>query len=400
MLRADLSRAPRLLLEATLYPLQGHRFQPTGFPDLGPAAYQLPDGTPMLLVESPQSVANRLEAVCWDAAADDWVAPLRGLPYIRVLWDGWPITNSVLEAHRLSSRYILRDGKGDFPARLQPELWERDFGPVDIRRLARVVFKYDTNALIHGVFLAHKEIAGGRLRLQRLLSGFIEAADVRPVESGGAKNDRVDPTGQRCTFPVPARTSGGAKNDRVDPTGNTSKRSRRARETSSVKNDQVDSKGNTSLGYGTIPFHRTEYVARTITAYFNLDLATLRAYDLGPEAEELTIALSLWKVQQFLATGLRLRTACDLMCQDLKVVAPEGFALPSAGILGKMLPDLIAACRGLFASPPVTEVQWEPEKADAGGGSSSKGPDDSQTEVQWEPEEADAAQDDAQEDEE
>ena len=317
VLRAATSRAPRLLLEATLRPVQGHRFQPTGFPDLGPAAYQLPDGTPMLLVESPQSVANRLEAVCWDSAADDWVPPLRGLPYIRVLWGGRPITNSVLEAHRLNSRYILRDGKGDFLARLQPELRELDFGPVDIRRLARVVFKYDPNALIHGVFLARKEIAGGRLRLQRLLSGFIEAADVRPVESGGVKNDRVDPT------------------------------------------------GNTRLGYGNVPFHRTEYVARTITAYFNLDLATLRAYDLGPEAEELVIALSLWKVQQFLATGLRLRTACDLVCQDLKVVAPEGFAVPSAGNLAEMLPGLIAACRGLFASPPVTEVQWEPEKAGA-----------------------------------
>jgi CRISPR-associated protein Csb1 len=31
-----LKTAPRLLLEARLKPLQGHRFQPTGFADLGP----------------------------------------------------------------------------------------------------------------------------------------------------------------------------------------------------------------------------------------------------------------------------------------------------------------------------------------------------------------------------
>jgi CRISPR-associated protein Csb1 len=65
---SELQEVPRLLLEAELRPLQGDRFQPTGFADLGPARYQLPDGTEMLLVESAQSVANRLEAVCWDEA--------------------------------------------------------------------------------------------------------------------------------------------------------------------------------------------------------------------------------------------------------------------------------------------------------------------------------------------
>ena len=30
---------PRLLLKATLQPIQGTRFQPTGFPDLGAATY-------------------------------------------------------------------------------------------------------------------------------------------------------------------------------------------------------------------------------------------------------------------------------------------------------------------------------------------------------------------------
>ena len=34
---AKLAKEPRLLMEAELKPLQGHRFQPTGFADLGPA---------------------------------------------------------------------------------------------------------------------------------------------------------------------------------------------------------------------------------------------------------------------------------------------------------------------------------------------------------------------------
>ena len=63
-----LTKEPRLLLEAKLKPVQGDRFQPTGFADLGPARYTLPDGTEMLLVESAQSGANRMELACWDRA--------------------------------------------------------------------------------------------------------------------------------------------------------------------------------------------------------------------------------------------------------------------------------------------------------------------------------------------
>ncbi|MDP2660110.1 MAG: type I-U CRISPR-associated protein Cas7, partial [Dehalococcoidia bacterium] len=37
-----LKGASRLLMEARLKSVQGTRFQPTGFPDLGPATYDLP----------------------------------------------------------------------------------------------------------------------------------------------------------------------------------------------------------------------------------------------------------------------------------------------------------------------------------------------------------------------
>jgi len=41
----------RLLIEVELRPVQGARFQPTGFPDLGAAVFDAPDGR-RLLVES------------------------------------------------------------------------------------------------------------------------------------------------------------------------------------------------------------------------------------------------------------------------------------------------------------------------------------------------------------
>src|SRR2546423_7087434 len=98
---------PRLLIEAELKPVQGDRFQSTGFPDLGAAIYKRPDGTPMLLVESAQSMANRLEAVCWDNAENQIVAPLGNLPHIVVELGNGLMTSSIQEAHRLNSPYII-----------------------------------------------------------------------------------------------------------------------------------------------------------------------------------------------------------------------------------------------------------------------------------------------------
>src|SRR4030042_1084434 len=98
-----LADAPRLLLEARLKPLQGDRFQPTGFADLGPARYTLADRTEMLLVDSAPTVANRMEAACRDEAADDLIADLRGLPYVRIDCGKLGMTNTTRESHRLNS---------------------------------------------------------------------------------------------------------------------------------------------------------------------------------------------------------------------------------------------------------------------------------------------------------
>jgi CRISPR-associated protein Csb1 len=310
-----LREAPRLLMEAQLKPLQGHRFQPTGFADLGPARYTLPDGTEMLLVESAQSVANRMELACWDQARDDLIDELAGLPFIRVKQTNGKgaVTNSVLEAHRINSPYILEGADKSVFQRIQKDAAGLEKGPVDIRALAKLVLKYDPNAVIHGVFLAKSDLAGGRLRLPRLLSGFIEAYKVCPAESGGVKNDRVDPS------------------------------------------------GDTNKGFGNVPFHRTEFVADKITAYFNLDLALLRGYGLPEEATKLLIALSLFKIRRFLTTGLRLRTACDLEVVDgLKVTRPERFVVPLEDVLLKECESLIEKCKPYFADPPITEVQWKP----------------------------------------
>lgn len=321
-----LANAPRLLLRATLKPLQGTRFQPTGFPEIGAAQYEGPDGTPMLLVESAQSMANRMEVVCWDGVADDWVAPLKGLPVVKVNdKNGKPLTNSVLEAHRINSPYILEGQDKTVFDKLKNELADMEEGLVDLRKLARILLSLDANALLHGVFLAKKELAGGRLRLPRALSGFIEARDSKVAASGGVKNDSVNPS------------------------------------------------GDTSKGFGNVPFARDEFVSPEIDAYFNLDLAQLRGYGLPDSAFNLLVALALYKIRAFLERGLRLRTACDLGCESIDVQRPQSFELPTLATLEQALPDLIAAARA-DAKFETTTVTY------TGGGKTKKAKKDSDAE--------------------
>ena len=302
-----LENAPRLLLKAILEPVQGTRFQPTGFPEIGAAQYEGPDGTPMLLVESAQSVANRLEEVCWDKVADDWVPELRGLSVVKVQNENFePLTNSVLEAHRINSPYILEGKDKSVFDHLKHELADMEEGIVNLGKLAEVLLKMDINALLHGIFLAKKELAGGRLRLPRALSGFIEAKGAKVAASGGVKNDAVNPA------------------------------------------------GDTSKGFSNVLFSRDEFVSSEIAAYFNLDLAQLRGYRFSTEIYNLLVALALFKIQRFLAIGLRLRTACDLDCISLEMQRPDDFELPSLDELRSALPDMIRAAGGIFETTTVT----------------------------------------------
>ena len=61
----------RYIYEVELAPLFGSTFQPNEFPDIGAATFtRYEDGRELaaLLVESVQSMANRLEATAWDNA--------------------------------------------------------------------------------------------------------------------------------------------------------------------------------------------------------------------------------------------------------------------------------------------------------------------------------------------
>ena len=150
----SLNTAHRVLFNIPLKPVQGERFQPTGFPSLGAATYQTKNGA-SLLVESAQSMANRLEATLWDEAAQKPVADATGISYIRVERKGQFLTSSILESHRINSPYLLEGKDKSFFNELKTALGGLADGPINRKLLGETIFAYDANALIHGVLLSH-----------------------------------------------------------------------------------------------------------------------------------------------------------------------------------------------------------------------------------------------------
>jgi CRISPR-associated protein Csb1 len=303
-----LEKGNRLLFTVPLHPVQGNRFQPTGFPSLGAATYQTQDGQ-MLLVESAQSMANRLETSCWDSTNNRPVAALGGISHVTVTRKGAFLTDSMLEAHRINSPYLLEGKDRNFFDNLKAELGGLEEGPIDRKKLAEVLLKYDVGSLIHGVFLAKKDLAGGRLRVARALSAFIEASGVSVAASGGVKNDHVNPS------------------------------------------------GDTKTGFGNVPFSRDEFVAERIDCHINLDLAQIRGFGLKTTAQRLLVLLALYRIRKLLDGDLRLRTACDLEPVDREnMIAsrPEGFKLPSLPDLEGAVKEAIEACREMMIHTTVT----------------------------------------------
>lgn len=294
----------RTVLAAELTPVAGSLFQPTGFPDLGASEF----GDNQLLVESAQSMANWLEATTWNPAANDQVPELAGIPYVRIVDPEQNfLSSSRLEAHRLASAYIMNGTVNGTTG----EKWvEQELGlakgrPLDYRAVARTCFRLDPVSLVHGVFFARKSWPW-QPKVARAVTSFIEASNVKPAVSGGVKRD-------------------------------------------GVINEAKD--GATAEGYGTVPHHRVEYTAETITAYFTVDHAQFRSYGLSEPATALLEALADFEIASLLDRGLRLRTRCDLEVSGIT----KG-ERPDTDDAAARIAKFGADCADELG--PVTEVVW------------------------------------------
>lgn len=319
-----MTTSKRLLLRVELQPIVGSRFQPTGFPDLGAATFESFDAEKdewvnCVVVESAQSMANRLEAMGWDALAGRPVDTFAGLPYVRVVRaDGTYVTSSRTEAHRLASAFIREStlDSVDMKKVIAQRLKLADDRPLAPREIATAVFALDPLCLVHGVFFAEKaNVWPGQPKIARALTAGIDAVDVRRAELGGVKKDHV--------------------------------------------RHSIGETGGSSEGFGTIPFHRTEWTARRIEATFSLDRLQLRSYGLPEAATSLLDAIARWEIRALFDGPLRLRTACDL--EAVSDALTDARTNESLGTFDELTDEVrrgIAACRDLLDGGEPIDVVW------------------------------------------
>lgn len=378
----ELFKQDRVVIDASLELANRSFFQPTGFPDIGACIFVDKDGRRRCLVESEQSMANRLEAVCMQAPGT-WRAPFATkLPVIRVVdGNGDLLATSLTEPHRLSSTYVLEGTRGsniNLQEILREKLGVSTDGkrwPLDKRAaLTSVVFAIDPAAVLHGFQFMQWSAVG--LRQQRLLYARMEAvlAGDSDVHYGAVKVDSIDPKGH---------------------------------------------KEKSNIGQSIA--HKARLVPESIVATFEIDILGLRERWLvgnkpepakeneqpgkkkeredtlaqNKKAQKFLLALALWKIRQFLAdqpsfdarTGqaeraLRLRSDCGLKLIDKTEgqqhrplqyrTQSNGAAFGSAVELA--LSQLVTVEQGPLEEPP----DFKPLVKDITGS------DDIEIEVTWE----------------
>jgi CRISPR-associated protein Csb1 len=291
------------VLTAVLVPVAGlDRFQPAGFPEVGHVIYKAPRDNGgvehVCIVDSAASMANHLESVCMRGAHDyELASKLNGMPHLRCVTDPEQsgeepqdessrevVVTSLTEGHRIASTYFLsgkrlQNGKPADP-QFEDEL-ASEFGIVlkggkkahppaeKWWQVFKTIFKYDPNALVHGVLFPQWQI-----KISRVLTAHLEAFGAARVDRSGVKFDRL------------GKTTSGQPIFAVD-----------------------------------------DATAREIRATFVLDVALLRSFGrqhgeqtlgLAEDQKEFLAALALWKIRALLSSPFRFRSGCHLQLVSLK----------------------------------------------------------------------------------
>lgn len=396
-LNKDTLKGGPLVLTAILTPVAGlDRFQPAGFPEIGHVIYKAPRNggrvENVCIVDSPASMANHLEAVCMRGAHDyELVEELKGMPYIRCV-TGEPnnetlpddkreiVVTSLTEGHRMASTYFLEgqlidresrlvkksvDGKEGESARggdlntqerkLFRDVLIKEFGIVLPNskkahppaatwwKVFKTIFRYDPNALVHGVLFPQWQI-----KIPRFLTAHHEAFGAARVDRSGVKFDRL------------GKTTSGQPIFSVD-----------------------------------------DVTASEIRATFILDLALLRSFGrteqtgnetenvlgLGKKQKEFLAALALWKIDRLLRAPFRYRSGChlELASFGLGNLKQNTNALRPVKLKVEIKEAIQNAAFGADKdeTPTITDVYWprdelyrEPENSKRPGAESENEPEE------------------------
>ena len=327
-----------LVLVANLAPVAGlDRFQPAGFPEVGHVIYKAPrtkDGKlweeNVCIVDSAASMANHLESVCMRGPHDyELVDELVGMPYLRCV-TGEPengtlppekrevVVTSLTEGHRIASTYFL---KGEY---IDSDVLTKQFQEILVDKFGIVlpeskkahppaekwwnvfstIFRYDPNALVHGVLFPQWQI-----KIPRVLTAHLEAFGAGRVDRSGVKFDRL------------GKTTSGQPIFAVD-----------------------------------------DAIAREIRATFVLDVALVHSFGrkngnsvlgLSDKQKEFLVALALWKIKRMLERPFRFRSGCHLKCVSLK----QGEDQVEIQVNIKEAIDAAG-----FEEPRITDVYWSREE--------------------------------------
>ena len=352
-----LQRREPLVLFAYFEPVADlDRFQPAGFPEVGHVFYKAPRSNGVVenvcIVDSAASMANHLEALCMRGAHDyELVDELHGMPYLRCvtgdLDDGKlppekreVVVTSLTEGHRIASTYFLagkpldgaglpagapdsakgKKGKsksnanaiGKFEERLIGEFGivlpnsSRAHPPVDQWwNVFKTIFRYDPNALVHGVLFPQWQI-----KIPRVLTAHLEAFGAARVDRSGVKFDRL------------GKTTSGQPIFAVD-----------------------------------------DATAREIRAAFILDTALVRSFGrtngetslgLTERQKKFLVALALWKIQQLSKMPFRFRSGCHLNC--VRLTDDQGQEVSIQADIQNAISE------AAFQQPPVTDIFWPREE--------------------------------------
>ena len=187
----------------------------------------------------------------------------------------------------------------------------------DYKKIGYAFYHFDINSLIHGAFMSN---VGGTFRVPRALSSYIVGEDIKEVTYGGVKFSTVDAGGKYM----------------------------------------VDKGISDKSAYSNIPYPKTDYTAKHIIAYINLDISLIKSYELGDDPTNLLIALSLYKIRALFAGKLKLRTACDL-----KVTDPSSLDnIPQEIELMSYIKELIQRCKTNMVVTQITAQLKENKKND------------------------------------
>jgi hypothetical protein len=140
------------------------------------------------------------------------------------------------------------------------------------KKVAAGLVRVDPGCVLHGVWFNEASFAGGKVRLTRALSGYIEAEDPSTANFGFQKRDGVS--------------------DRTDK----------------------ESGQSAVEGYGSVIGPKQHFTSPSVKAYFQIDLERLRSYGLTTQQVHALAAWAIYKIRRVLVASrdgvADLRTEC------------------------------------------------------------------------------------------